>query len=154
MLPSPPPPPPAYNTFDRDEERSLYLEGLRLFNDGEFYEAHEVWEDVWHNAAGDRARFYQGLIQAAVTLEHIVRDNPRGVQRVWRSMLGKFEGLPEVTMGVNVPRLIEGLRPLVDPILAMPTRPGQQPREVDLPWDAELVPRIDLLYDPFETGEA
>lgn len=149
-----PPPPPSYEPFDSGEERRLFHEGIELFNAREFFEAHESWEEIWKNSSGRKARFYQGLIQAAVTLEHIRRDNPRGVQRVWTTMLAKFEGLPEVYMGLNVPRFLDGLRPVVAPILAMPVRQGQQPREVSLPWDPESVPPIELLYDPFETGEA
>lgn len=146
--------PPAYNQVDPEEERKLFHEGIELFNDGEFFEAHEAWEDVWANCTGDKARFYQGLIQAAVTLEHINRDNPRGVQKVWRSMLTKFDGLPDVMMGVNIRELVDALEEVVRPILAMETRPGQQPYEVSLPWDRAKAPRIELLYDPFETGEA
>lgn len=105
-------------------------------------------------AVGRKARFYQGLIQTAVTLEHINRDNPRGVQKVWTSTLRKFDGFPEVVMGINIQSLLAGLHPVIDPILGMATRQGQQPGEVSLPWNREAVPKISLLYDPFETGEA
>lgn len=147
-------PPPAYEEFPRDEEIRLFHEGIRYYNEGDFFEAHESWEDVWANLAGDRCRFYQGMIQAAVTLEHILRDNPRGVQRVWPSVLRKFEGLPDVMMGVDIPAFLEGLRPIIEPILTMPTTRGQQPGDVVLPWDPAALPKIELLYDPFETGEA
>ena len=29
-----------------DTERKLYLDGIELFNAHEFFEAHEVWEDI------------------------------------------------------------------------------------------------------------
>lgn len=148
------PPPPAYNTIDPDKERKLFLEGIEVFNEKDFFEAHEVWEEVWTQCVGERARFYQGLIQIAVTLEHINRDNPRGVKKVWRTALGKFDGLPDVYMGVNIPKLIESVRPFVEPILAMETKPGQQPHEVILKWDPTEVPELTLEYDPWETGEA
>ena len=31
-------------------EKKLYLDGIHLFNEGEFFDAHEVWEDCWHAA--------------------------------------------------------------------------------------------------------
>lgn len=40
-------------------------EGIVLFNREEFYEAHEVWEDLWTVEKSDRAHFYQGLIHYA-----------------------------------------------------------------------------------------
>jgi predicted metal-dependent hydrolase len=45
-----------------------YLAGVVLFNRGDFFEAHEAWEDVWVDCAGEERVFYQGLIQAAVGL--------------------------------------------------------------------------------------
>ena len=56
-----------------DLEKKLYLDGIHLFNDHEFFEAHETWEDIWHMAYGLKHDFYQGMIQAAVALEHYRR---------------------------------------------------------------------------------
>src|SRR5579864_4370582 len=47
-----------------------YHRGIRLFNAREFYDAHEVWEDVWRESNGPEKKFLQGLIQAAVALHH------------------------------------------------------------------------------------
>src|SRR2546430_14042890 len=68
-----------------EEERKLYFEGIQLFNEHEFFEAHEVWEDIWHMAYGTKYEFYQGLIQCAVALEHYARSNPRGVVSLYDS---------------------------------------------------------------------
>ncbi|MFG0330426.1 MAG: DUF309 domain-containing protein [Phycisphaerales bacterium] len=147
-------PPPAYNTLDPEEERKLFLEGIEVFNEKDFFEAHEVWEEVWAMCVGERARFYQGLIQIAVTLEHINRDNPRGVQKVWRTAQSKFEGLPDLYMGVNIPKLLDSVRPFIEPILAMETARGQQPHDIELKWNPAEVPNLVLEYDPWESGEA
>lgn len=145
---------PAYDPYDPAEEKRFFYEGVDLFNEGEFFEAHEAWEEIWKNTAGRKAKFYQGLIQAAVVLEHMNRSNPRGVQRVWASMLTKFDGLPEVFMGLNIPSFLAALRPVVAHVLEMETTPGQQPYDVELKWNREKVPPVELLYDPFESGEA
>src|SRR5215831_3541166 len=65
--------------MDVDLERKLYYDGITLFNEHEFFDAHEVWEDIWHMAFGTKFEFYQGMIQCAVALEHYRRSNPRGV---------------------------------------------------------------------------
>ncbi len=145
---------PAYAPYDPAEEKRFFHEGIDLFNHGEFFDAHEAWEEIWKNTAGRKARFYQGLIQAAVTLEHMNRANPRGVQRVWSTMMTKFEGLPDVFMGVNIPQFLGALRPVVAHVLEMETVQGQQPYDVELKWNRNAVPKVELLYDPFETGEA
>lgn len=146
--------PPAYETIDPDAERKLFLEGIQVFNDKEFFEAHEVWEEVWTQCVGERARFYQGLIQIAVTLEHMNRNNPRGVQRVWRTALTKFEGLPAIYMGLDIRKFIDSVRPIVEPVLAMETTRGQQPHDVVLQWNPGEVPELVLEYDPWARGDA
>jgi len=47
-----------------------FARGIRLFNAGEFFEAHEVWEDVWRVAPEPERKFLQGLIQIAVAFHH------------------------------------------------------------------------------------
>ena len=58
------------NPMPLELERKLYYDGIQLFNEHEFFEAHEVWEDIWHMAYGLKHKFYQGMIQCAVALEH------------------------------------------------------------------------------------
>jgi len=79
-------------------ERKLYHDGIRLFNEHEFFDAHEVWEDIWHMAYGLKHSYYQGMIQCAVALEHYRRGNPRGVISLHKSYQTKFTGVPEVFM--------------------------------------------------------
>lgn len=47
-----------------------FHEGLALLLAGEAFDAHEVWEDLWLQAGGSRARYLQGWIQLAVALYH------------------------------------------------------------------------------------
>lgn len=49
-----------------DDYDPLYLKGIAYFNSCEFFEAHEVWEDLWKSYTGPLRLFYKGLIQAAV----------------------------------------------------------------------------------------
>jgi len=62
-----------------------YLEGIELFNRGEYFDAHEVWEDLWHDTGGPDRRFYQGLIQAAVAVYHAGNGNVPGARRLFES---------------------------------------------------------------------
>ncbi len=135
------------------DEANTFHEGIELFNAGEWFEAHEVWEDIWVLAEGEKKRFYQGLIQVSVAIEHIRRGNPRGVRTVYKNAQPKFEGLPHVYMGVDVPKLLGDLKSTVDPILNLPPERFDPaiPRGQDLPFDPEERPLIKLEYDPFRT---
>jgi len=132
-------------------EAHLFHEGLELFNEGEFFEAHEVWEDIWHMASGERKRFYQGLIQCAVTLEHVRRGNPRGVVTVFESATSKFDDLPDIYMGINIRQLLAELSAFIQPIRTLPASmfEPRMGRGLTLPVDLAAAPKIVLVADPF-----
>jgi predicted metal-dependent hydrolase len=69
------------NRISDDYDRR-YLAGIVLFNLGEYFDAHEVWEDLWHECASADRRFYQSLIQAAVALYHGGNGNRPGATRL------------------------------------------------------------------------
>ena len=133
-----------------EDEHKIYLEGIDLFNQGQWFDAHEVWEDVWHLASGEKKRFYQGLIQCAVTLEHIRRGNPRGVRSVYQTALPKFDGLPRMYLGIDIHRLLAELERVVRPILDLPPHyfDPQRPRGQSLPFDPTHAPKIQLIDSP------
>jgi hypothetical protein len=88
-----------------------YPEGVKLFQEQQFFEAHEVLEGAWRALpAGDDKRFLQGLIQAAVSLEHWRRANPRGARGQYDKARGKLEGLPAVFHDLDVAALLRDLR--------------------------------------------
>lgn len=137
---------------DNVDEAEVFHRGIHLFNEGDWFEAHEVWEDIWNLASGQRKKFYQGLIQVAVTIEHIRRGNPRGVRTVYETAVQKFVGLPTaVYMGIDVPKLLADLKRTVDPILNLPAHHFDPalPRGQKLPFDPAAAPRIALTHDPF-----
>jgi hypothetical protein len=131
-------------------ERKLFYDGIRLFNEHEFFEAHEAWEDVWRTAYGVKNAFYQGMIQCAVALEHYRRSNPRGVLSLSKSYPPKFRDVPDVFMGLDVKAFLARMEAALQPVTA--AQPLPERGEIEL--DGTTVPKIELIYDPFETGEA
>ena len=84
------------------EEARLYRDGIRLFNDGLFFEAHDAWEDAWRQVQDKRReQFYRALIRSAVTLELLRRGRAVGVRQVFVDCMQTFEGLPPVFMGLG-----------------------------------------------------
>ena|SRR5579862_1661582 len=77
------------------DERA-FRHGIQLFNDGEYFECHEVLEDLWRPMQGPRRLFLQGVIHFAVALYHYQQNNPPGARRQLRKSLKKLAGyLPE-----------------------------------------------------------
>ena len=80
-LPETQPPPSAGPTGYDDR----YLAGIACFNRGEYFDAHEVWEDLWMDCPSADRRFFQSLIQAAVSLYHWGNGNRAGADRLFHS---------------------------------------------------------------------
>jgi predicted metal-dependent hydrolase len=57
-------------------------EGIRLFNEGEYFACHDVLEDFWGELTCPEKPFFQGLIQAAVALFHFSEGNLGGARRM------------------------------------------------------------------------
>ena len=57
----------------RDEDETL-LEGINLFNQERFWEAHEVLEEIWHPAKGVERDVIQGLILTAAAFVHYQKN--------------------------------------------------------------------------------
>lgn len=66
-------------------------EGCEHFNKREYFEAHEVWEDLWNEETGPRHAFLQCLIQVAVALHHSENKNWTGTRKLFASSLGYLE---------------------------------------------------------------
>src|SRR2546421_157748 len=130
--------------MDSDLERKLYYDGITLFNEREFFDAHEVWEDIWHMAFGLKFEFYQGMIQCAVALEHYRRSNPRGVVSLFASYNRHFKDVPKTFMGLDVEDFLVRMKQALSPVLSADRLPGKG--EISL--DASSAPKIELLYDP------
>jgi len=80
----------------------LYLQGIEKFNECDYYESHEVWEELWTEYRGDSRKFYQGLIQAAVALYHFGNGNIRGARKLHKSVHGYLEPYGPHHLGLDV----------------------------------------------------
>jgi predicted metal-dependent hydrolase len=78
------------------ELKARWNEGIRLFNERQFWEAHEAWEDVWHVLRDDRHTYVQGLIQAAAAFVHLTNGNENGCRSQSRKALEKLEQFGEL----------------------------------------------------------
>ena len=86
-----------------------YREGIRLFNAGEFWHAHEQWEACWLRAGEPDATFYKGIIQAAAALVHWQRGNPRGLHRNWEKSRPKLASLPPLMHAIDLAALVAAM---------------------------------------------
>ncbi|MGE0190650.1 MAG: DUF309 domain-containing protein [Planctomycetota bacterium] len=94
------------------EDRGRFDRGVVLFNAGAFYDAHEDWEDLWHEAEGAERLWLQGLIQIAAAFVHWSRGfHASGFARLLEQAREKVDGYAGRTWGVDWPRLKADLAP-------------------------------------------
>jgi predicted metal-dependent hydrolase len=123
----------ATQTYD-----PLYLKGIAYFNACEFFEAHEVWEELWKEYQGDLRLFYKGLIQAAVALHHFGNGNIRGARKVYFSSRNYLKEYAPVCMGLDLDQFLYQF----DACFAEVAASDVQFPQIDI--NPELIPEISL----------
>src|SRR5579872_2327571 len=92
------------------EYPAQYLEGLRLFNAEDFFESHEVLEELWSETQDERKKFYQGLIQAAVALLHFGNGNLGGAKKVYLTSRKYLQAYGPEFEGLNLARFLDDMQ--------------------------------------------
>lgn len=78
--------------------------GVQLFNNGEWWEAHEAWEPIWLQAKGERRAFIQALILLAAALhKRWFHGSPH--HRNFYKAVKYLETLPPIYEGINLQQL-------------------------------------------------
>jgi uncharacterized protein len=81
------------------------IQGLHLFNAGEYFEAHEALEDAWNSESGKVRELYRGILQIAVVYLHITRRNYNGAIKVYGRSQRWLRDWPEICRGIDVGKL-------------------------------------------------
>ena len=113
---------------DRASATPRLLRGVDLFNNGRYWEAHEIWEAEWTpDRKGPDSGFYKGLIQVAAGCLHYTRHNRRGAINKWRSGAGYLRPYLPTHNGIRLAPLVDLVDGFLDamksdawPELAMP----------------------------------
>jgi uncharacterized protein len=87
------------------EKAEKFKLGLAHFNSRRFFEAHEVWEEIWLVETEPEKTFLQGLIQVAAAFHHYMRQNPSGAESLLASGIVKLSRFPEQHHGLSIGEL-------------------------------------------------
>ena len=79
-----------------------FAQGLELFNAGEWYAAHDVFEELWHETADPERRSLQGILQIAVAQLHLQRGNRRGATILFGEALGRLQRPGTPSLGIDL----------------------------------------------------
>src|SRR4051794_577660 len=96
---------PVLSTAERER---FFGEGIALFNQERFFEAHEAWEEIWRSTTPEPRDLFQGLIQVAAALHQFLdlhRDEaPR---RTLAKARRRLEPYVPTALGIDIEDLLE-----------------------------------------------
>ena len=64
----------------------LFERGKIEYQKGNFYDAHEIWEDLWSDYYLKDRKFIQGLIQLSVSFVHLKNSNMKGAKSLLKNL--------------------------------------------------------------------
>lgn len=99
------PDPEAIKTACEDRLSPLALKGLREFNQGQYFEAHESLEEAWNEDEGPGRDLYRAILQVAVAYLQIERGNFNGAEKMFLRLRQWLDPLPDRCRGVDVKTL-------------------------------------------------
>lgn len=120
-----------------DDYPEQYREGLRLFNEEEFFECHDVLEELWSETTGEERKFIQGLIQASIALFHFGNENFGGAKKLYVSARKNLDPYGEQFMGIRLESFLQEFQKCFQELL---DNTEVYPTTVTL--QDELVPKI------------
>ena len=119
-------PPVTYPEGWDDRPSAAFLQGVALFNAGEFYKQHDVFEKHWMEDPRPIRDLYQGVLQIGVALHHVETGNYRGAVKMLRRGLPRLRSLPPVCQTLDVANLRRAARAIHDELVALgPERLGE-----------------------------
>ncbi|MGE0127881.1 MAG: DUF309 domain-containing protein [Blastocatellales bacterium] len=100
-----------------DDLPAQYLRGIELFNAKQFFESHEVWEEIWLKAEGAEHELLRALIQSAAALHHFQSGNLKGASSIYRRARSRLETLPRIVLRLDTHDFAKQIGRFFDEIL-------------------------------------
>ena len=80
---------------------SLFI-ALNLFNNHEWYEAHDAFEEIWNCVDGDERQVIQGILQVSVSQFHLSKGNLNGATILLGEGLGRIKNRTKINLGIDL----------------------------------------------------
>lgn len=94
-----------------DYTRSRFIQAIDKFNHRDFFECHEILEDIWFDTRDDSRDFYRGMLHIAVGLYHLTKkSNSKGTILQLNKAIVKLSHYKEDYNGVDLKRLIKQIK--------------------------------------------
>lgn len=90
--------------------RSRFLNAVELFNTKQFFECHEVLEDIWFDINDNTTEFYQGILHITVAFYHLAeKKNIKGALLQIEKANKKLAAFSKKFNGINLEKLLKSV---------------------------------------------
>ena len=83
----------------------LALEGIQMFNAGEYYKQHDLFEEQWVAEEGPVRDLYRAILQVGIAFFQVQRGNHIGAMKMVLRSIQWLNILPDTCQGVDVAQL-------------------------------------------------
>jgi len=91
---------------------SLFV-AINLFNNHEWYEAHDAFEEIWNSVDGEERQVIQGILQVSVSQFHLSKGNLNGATILLGEGLGRIKTRTKINLGIDLESFCSGLEDLL-----------------------------------------
>jgi len=88
-------------------------QAVTLFNGGDWYGAHDLFEELWHETNDPERRWLQGMVQLSVALLHRQRGNQHGAMVLLGEARGRLVAAASAPLGWQPDPLLLPLQTLL-----------------------------------------
>ena len=82
-----------------------FPQALDLFNSGAWYEAHDAFEEIWHEQIDPERKLIQAFVQIAVAHVHLERGNTNGATILLGEGIGRLRPSLPSALGLDLTAL-------------------------------------------------
>lgn len=109
--------------------RSRFIQAIKKFNCKDFFECHEILEDIWFESRDDGSRdFYQGLLHIAVAFYHLNKNNNiKGAMLQLEKASGRLMSYPKNYNDIDTEKLLKQVS-VINKNLAKDKLPARFPK--------------------------
>lgn len=87
---------------------------IKLFNDKQYFAAHEYLEQIWIELEEPEKSWTQGLIQIAALMHLLEQGRLEGATKVWLRAYKNLENAPKIYQDINMTELKKTIANIVE----------------------------------------
>ncbi|MBI5022188.1 MAG: DUF309 domain-containing protein [Ignavibacteriales bacterium] len=100
----------------------LFKKGVKYYNQGYFWEAHEIWEELWREQVGEGKRFIEGFVQLAEAYHFVKGGKFSSAVYLFEKSLSGLRGFERIECLISITSSLNDATELLQAIRFLPAQ--------------------------------